>query len=79
MPYARGMFYVRILIVAAIVYFVYIVARQLISGTRRSRFKCATCKSCGKLFDDGVICRFAGRETFKNETHIGNCIDYEKR
>ena len=71
--------FVRILIVAAILYFLYIVVRQLMSGTRRSRFKCATCKSCGRLFDDGVMCQFQGRETFKNETHIGNCIDYERR
>lgn len=71
--------FVRILIVAAILYFVFRLVRQLVHRTRRSRFKCATCKNCGRLFDDGVMCQFEGRETFKNETHIGNCIDYEQR
>ncbi len=71
--------FVSILIVAATLYFLYIVVRQLMPGARRGRFKCATCKSCGRLFDDGVMCQFEGRETFKNETHIGNCIDYEQR
>ncbi len=70
--------WVRLLIAAAIAYLAYIVIRTMMTGgSGRSRFKCATCKSCGKLFDDGVICLFEGRETFKNETHIGNCIDYE--
>ena len=41
-----------------------------------SRFKCATCKNCGALFDDGVLCRYGAKETFKNETHIANCQDY---
>ena len=39
---------------------------------------CATCRHRGKLFDDGVLCRFDDREVFKNETHIRNCIDYER-
>ncbi len=76
------MFQVVLAVVA--VYLVYLVARHLMGGGLgigggSGGFKCATCKSCGKLFDDGVLCRFQGRETFKNETHIRNCIDHEKR
>ena len=73
------MLFVRVLIIAAIVYLAITIIRHLMSSTRRRRFKCATCKSCGRLFDDGVLCQFEGRETFKNETHIGNCIDYRPR
>ena len=71
--------FLRILMFAAIAYFAYVVVRFLVSGTRRSRFKCADCVHCGKLFDDGVLCRFNDKETFKNETHIGNCIDHKRR
>ena len=72
--------WLRVLIAVAIGYFAYIVIRGMMTGgMRRGRFKCATCKSCGKLFDVGVRCRFQGKETFKNETHISNCIDYERR
>lgn len=73
------------LLVALVIYFVYLIARKVmgrglnLTGGGRPRFKCETCRSCGRLFDDGVMCQFQGRETFKNETHIGNCIDYEAR
>jgi hypothetical protein len=40
---------------------------------------CATCANCGKLFDDGVLCRFGNREVFKTEAHIANCMDYRRR
>jgi hypothetical protein len=44
----------------------------------KSRFPCATCANCRGLFDDGAICAFGARETFKNETHIANCHDYRR-
>lgn len=47
--------------------------------SRGSDFKCKTCRHCVKLFDDGSLCRYGSRETYKNPTHISNCIDYEKR
>lgn len=46
-------------------------------GPGKSKFKCATCKNCKTLFDDGVLCVYGSRETFKNETHIANCQDHE--
>lgn len=49
------------------------------SDAPRSRFKCATCKNCGTLFDDGVLCRFGSKETFKTEAHIANCQDWASK
>ena len=73
----------RYLLLALTIYGVYLIARKVMGrgliGDGRSPFKCETCRSCGRLFDDGVLCQFQGRETFKNETHIRNCIDYEAR
>lgn len=72
--------WLRVLIFAVLAYLLWQVIRGLgAGGGGRSRFKCADCRSCGKLFDDGVLCRFNGKETFKNETHIGNCVDYQRR
>jgi hypothetical protein len=48
-------------------------------GRGRVTDKCRDCRNCGKIFDDGVICRFGGKETFKNETHVGNCIDWKPK
>lgn len=45
-------------------------------GGRSPDFKCAKCQHCAKLFDDGALCTYRGRETFKNPTHIANCIDF---
>jgi len=42
-------------------------------------FKCKTCRHAGKVFDDGALCRYGNRETFKNPTHIANCMDYERK
>ena len=73
-----------LLALAAIIYFVWVIARRVMGGGGgggfgRPKLKCATCRSCGKLFEDGALCRFQGRETFKNETHIANCIDYQPK
>jgi hypothetical protein len=43
------------------------------------RFKCATCKHCGRSYDDGVTCMFSGKPYFKNPVHIDWCKDYEDR
>ena len=74
----------ELLAMALAIYLVYLVARKVMGkglggGSRRSSFQCETCRSCGRLFDDGVLCQFQGRETFKNETHIANCVDHEPR
>ena len=76
---------IKILLVMAVVYIGYRLLRNAVSGVFSGgggrgglKFKCATCKNCKTLFDDGVICAFGKRETFKNEIHIANCHDYER-
>ncbi len=72
----------QLLLLAVVVYLIYVVVRAILGGDRpggRKKFPCATCRNRGKMFDDGVMCKFRGRETFKNETHISNCIDYERQ
>lgn len=71
---------IRVLLVALVAYVVYRAVRNAFGHSLggKSRFKCATCKNCKNLFDDGVICAFGRKETFKNETHIANCHDYER-
>ena len=73
---------IQIVLIVAVVYITYRIIRGSLGGgfrPARNEFQCATCKNCGKLFDDGVLCQFEGRETFKNLTHISNCIDHERR
>ncbi len=41
--------------------------------------RCATCNHCKKLFSDGSLCVWGSTETFKNEVHIRNCTDYQRR
>ena len=68
----------RILLIGVAVYVAYRLFRGWFSGHgARPRFKCATCRNCKEMFDDGVICAFESKETFKNETHIANCPDHE--
>ena len=71
--------FTQVILALVVIYVVYKVARRVVRGPAPAGFKCETCRSCGKLFDDGVLCQFQGRETFKNETHIANCLDYKKR
>lgn len=72
-----GALLIRILIVAGIGYLIYLILRP--SRAPRSEFKCESCQHCGRLYDDGVICRFEDKETFKNPIHIENCPDYSPR
>jgi len=75
--------FIQLLVLAIAVFAIYRVVRGALRGAlggggfRRSSFKCATCKNCKTLFNDGVLCAFGNRETFKNETHIANCHDHE--
>jgi hypothetical protein len=50
--------------------------RQL-AGARKS--KCSTCRFARKVFDDGTLCTFGTRETFKNNVHVQNCVDHRPR
>ena len=62
----------RLLVVAALVWLALRLFRR-----PRPRYKCATCRHCGELFPDGVLCRDGSRETFKNPIHIEMCPDFE--
>ena len=72
------------LLLGLLVYLLYRAARNAgvlggaTGGSRRGKFKCADCRNCKEMFDDGVICMFGAKETFKNETHIANCHDYKR-
>ena len=76
---------IQILILTAAVFVVIRLVRGFLAGGSkpmfggaRSKFPCATCKNCKQAFDDGVICVYGKKETFKNEAHIANCHDYER-
>lgn len=66
-----------VLAIAAIAFLVFIVWTA--ASRSRDPRPCATCVNCGKLFDDGVMCRFGDREVFKTDAHVKMCIDYRKR
>lgn len=51
----------------------------LSGGGATTNAKCAGCIHRGRLDEDGVLCRFGQRETFKNSVHIANCTDFESR
>jgi hypothetical protein len=75
----------RVLIILVAVYAAWRIVAGLLRGdgggasSRGARFPCSTCAHCGTEFNDGVICLFAGRETFKNEVHIANCGSWTRR
>ncbi len=74
------MIFLQALIVGALIFGAYrLLGGGGSRGGGRRRLKCATCRHCKKLFDDGAICRFGDKETFKNEVHVANCPDYEKK
>ncbi len=66
---------------AAVCYVVWTLARggTLIARAAGASSKCASCRHAGKVFEDGTLCKFAGRETFKNEVHVNNCTDHQPR
>jgi hypothetical protein len=70
---------IRVALIATAVYLVYRLVAGVLHPRRSSRFQCHDCEHAKELFDDGVICRFAGRETFKNEVHIANCGSHSRR
>ena len=77
---------IRFIGLIVLIYIVFRVVRSMMGlegglglGKRAPAFKCKSCRHCGKLFEDGALCRFRGRETFKNPTHISNCMDYEAK
>ncbi|MEQ8762277.1 MAG: hypothetical protein RL885_00015 [Planctomycetota bacterium] len=70
----------QIIIVLGVIYGAYrLLSGATSGGGGRRRLKCSTCRHCKKLFDDGAICQYGDKETFKNEVHIANCPDYEKK
>lgn len=70
---------IRVLLLAAALWIVWRIVRSSASPRAGSRFPCASCRHCRGLFDDGALCGFGSKETFKNETHIANCMDWEQR
>lgn len=69
---------VRLLVLAAIVAAVVWVLRKLVVRPG-SDLRCASCRHCRKLFEDGSLCGYGQRETFKNIVHIENCPDHQPR
>jgi hypothetical protein len=41
--------------------------------------KCSGCRHAKRIFDDGTLCTFGNRETFKNSVHVSNCVDHSGR
>jgi len=68
---------IRFLFLLAVVALAVWAVRRLTSGS--PKLKCATCRHCRKLFEDGSLCAYGKSETFKNLVHIHNCVDYERR
>lgn len=66
----------RLLLLLIVIGVLVVTARNLLAA--RPTVKCATCRHCRKLFDDGTLCGFGSRETFKNAVHVDNCMDYRK-
>ncbi len=67
----------RLLVIAAVVYLGYRIVSRLGGGSSESR--CVSCRHCGRLDEDGVICQYGSKQTFKTPVHIANCMDYAKR
>lgn len=61
-----------VLLIALIVWGI----RQM-TGSKQA--KCSTCRHCRQAFDDGTLCTFGNRETFKNTVHVQNCVDHQPR
>lgn len=50
----------------------------LIRAMAQPKSKCGSCRFCRKEFDDGTLCGFGEKETFKNPVHVQNCTDYRR-
>lgn len=68
---------VRFIIFAVIAIVVWRIVRVILSPARS--FKCKTCRHCKRVDQDGSICMYGSKETFKNPVHIENCTDYQQR
>ena len=70
---------IQLIVLGAAIFFVvrYLLGRQ--AAGAKTRFKCATCIHCRRLDEDGSICGYGDRETYKNPVHIANCMDYETK
>ena len=66
-----------IIIVAIVIGLLYFLTRAIRNLPARS--KCYTCRHCRKLFEDGTLCGYGSREVFKNQVHVENCMDYERK
>ena len=70
---------IRLLLLAAFLGLIVWVAYRALGFTPRTRYKCRTCRYCGLLDEDGVVCHLGGRETYKNPVHISNCVDWARK
>jgi hypothetical protein len=43
----------------------------------RSELKCATCRYCELIDQDGVMCRYGGTVTLKTLANVNMCMDYD--
>lgn len=68
---------IRLVILGLLVLFVIYVIRTFFG--KNESLKCKTCRHCRKLFEDGSLCGFGQRETYKTIVHVENCVDYERR
>ena len=69
-------FLIRILMLAAAVAVIVWLVRQIFPF---GRSKCGSCRHCAREFEDGTLCTFGARETFKNSVHVANCADWEAK
>jgi hypothetical protein len=46
-------------------------------GGGRRRYKCIGCEHLRRAFDDGVMCGYGTRETYKTLANIRMCGDFE--
>ena len=61
------------------VYFFTVKIHDFNFGPFRRDCKCATCKHCEALYDDGATCRAGGgTPIFRTNVHIDYCTHYER-
>lgn len=67
---------IRLIIIAALVGLAIAAIRSL---STRNRSRCSTCIHRRKIFEDGTLCGFGDKETFKTIVHVTNCRDHARR